>query len=166
MIVLYHCLNLAGKFKKFHMVYLCEAWYYPAVILHNHCHYHHEKYFFFFKTEYLLFTPLGHPSQWNYLNYWCKKVQWTWIQKDSQAILKNFQEGQLSELSPADQRRTLGEIIEVRVDNAAHAVQFINYIIYILHYPYMSGNLTKNMAWRPQYKSRSLCSRLVIGWGN
>ena len=59
---------------------------------------------------------------------------------------KNLQGGQLSELSPADQRRTLGEIIEVRVDNAAHAVQFINYIIYIPHCPYMSGNLTKNMA--------------------
>ena len=79
---------------------------------------------------------------------------------------KNFKGGQLSELSSADQRRTLGEIIEVRVDNAVHAVQFINYIIYIPHCPYMSGNLSKNMAWRPQYKSRSLCSRLVIGWGN
>ena len=38
---------------------------------------------------------------------------------------KNFQGGQLSELSPADQRRTLGEIIEVRVDNAVHTAQII-----------------------------------------
>ena len=38
---------------------------------------------------------------------------------------KNLQGGQLSELSPADQRRTLGEIIEVRVDNAVHTAQII-----------------------------------------
>ena len=72
--------------------------------------------------------------------------------KGFSSYTNNFKWGQLSELSPADQRRTLGEIIEVRVDNAAHAVQFINYIIYIPHCPYMSRNLSKNMAWRPQYK--------------
>ena len=38
---------------------------------------------------------------------------------------KNFQGGQLSELSPADQRRTLGEINEVRVDNAVQTAQII-----------------------------------------
>ena len=38
---------------------------------------------------------------------------------------KNFQGGQLSELSPVDQRRTLGEIIEVRVDNAVQTAQII-----------------------------------------
>ena len=38
---------------------------------------------------------------------------------------KNFKGGQLSELSPADQRRTLGEIIEVRVDNAVQTAQII-----------------------------------------
>ena len=38
---------------------------------------------------------------------------------------KNFKEGQLSELSPADQRRTLGEIIEVRVENAVQTAQII-----------------------------------------
>ena len=38
---------------------------------------------------------------------------------------KNFQGGQLSELSPADQRRTLGEIIEVRVDNAVQTAQIV-----------------------------------------
>ena len=44
---------------------------------------------------------------------------------------KNFKGCQLSELSSADQRRTHGEIIEVRVDNAVHAVQFISITSFI-----------------------------------
>ena len=93
MIVLYHCLNLAEIFKINHMVYWCEAAYYTAVVLHNHCQFHHEKYFFFCKIEYLPFTPFGYPFQWVCLIYWCRKVQYLQIQKIIKDILQKFQRG-------------------------------------------------------------------------
>ena len=126
MIVLYHCLNSTEKFKKkLHGVLMMNLIFYSCYITYL-ASVSPWKIFFSSSKQNISSLLLWDAPPNEIASITDVRRSNTYEYKRTLKLYsKNLQGGQLSELSPADQRRTLGEIIEVRVDNAVQTAEII-----------------------------------------